>query len=612
MRTPLFYLSLLITVLAIIAVLVPHTATVIHNPDFGNQLTKGYLILNGVHPFIDIKNAVYGPSTFYLSAVGQAVFPDSIVGELILIVFGYLLAYTTLHAAARKLGISGLLIMAFCVCTLLIFPRFHKYHVLLPLALGCLGLATVHQNNRKSVFLAGVLAGIAIGFRIDFGIYAVISIGLILILDTSHTYQIRIRRLFLLCSGFVLTLVPWLTFLLLTASPFDLVNDVFNASRASTAGLSLPPPSMLSSKTASEVLHALGYGSLFIIPGICIALSATWIPALRTWVPHRDRLRLIGLSAFCLLVFLHARYRPDVPHIRQAAAPLMLLVFYVLSHLQIHSRRLKVAKAISVTLAVAVAFSLSQVTQVDWKSKRIDTLMSWTQTKSQILDNAAQSGSNLAKAIIEVKAITSAEQSILALPFMAQVYFFAERKFDTDFGWLNPGRFLHQQAQQDFISALHGTALVIDQPKWSFDGRRERNARSYAPELMEHLYTTFGLHRQIGNVMVLARDPQLWQIPKFKLVEFRDYPPCRFDTAPKLNTLETAGSVSFLIMPGLPLKLDFPDAVKLPTDCYIFTSGTRNFGIEAVAVPAHKSRSWIVEAPDSGSMERVELKMQHK
>ena len=73
-----------------------------------------------------------------------------------------------------------------------------------------------------------------------------------------------------------------------------------------------------------------------------------------------------------------------------------------------------------------------------------------------------------------------------------------------------PGRFLESGSQQRFIHAMRTTKLVADDPAFSFDRRPSRNARAYGPELMRHLYTTFGIFDVIGRFVLLSNSPLTW------------------------------------------------------------------------------------------------------
>ena len=90
------YIFVSFLILFFIFLNLPKITSFFADADQGAQLAKGMQILNGMHPFADIKGNIYGPLVFYLSAVGQMISGGRLIGEVLIVVAGYYLAYLLL------------------------------------------------------------------------------------------------------------------------------------------------------------------------------------------------------------------------------------------------------------------------------------------------------------------------------------------------------------------------------------------------------------------------------------------------------------------------------------------------------------------------------------
>ena len=79
-----------------ITLLLPPPLKFIQDQDWAHQLSGANQILKGQHPFITFLD-VYGPLTFYASAIAQVIFGTRIIGEIFLIGLGFSIAYTIIY-----------------------------------------------------------------------------------------------------------------------------------------------------------------------------------------------------------------------------------------------------------------------------------------------------------------------------------------------------------------------------------------------------------------------------------------------------------------------------------------------------------------------------------
>ena len=238
-----------------------------------------------------------------------------------------------------------------------------------------------------------------------------------------------------------------------------------------------------------------------------------------------DERFLLVASLVAALFYLQASHRIDPSHTKQVIPPALFVLFLAIdrlaqrmsgSPLWLRGAGALVAVGLFASVAYAVMTPKLRKPGTYSFSRAAETVSSWGLTKSEIIERMTAPDfvplrTRLPFVLQRARELTARDDPVLFLPFMAQAYYFADRGFATPFGWLNPGRFLESGSQQRFIHAMRTTKLVADDPAFSFDRRPPRNARAYGPELMRHLYTTFGIFDVIGRFVLLSNSPLTWR-----------------------------------------------------------------------------------------------------
>ncbi len=496
--------------------------------DPGTQLSKGQQIRHGRHPFLEVDNSTYGPAIFYASAAVQSFTRDNrLLPEMLWVLSIQLLSLAMLFGVLRLHLRSRWLYYAFVLAQLLIYPRFHKYFIVLPVALVALALHRSANPGRNSGLVCGLLAGVAILFRLDLGLFVAIACSLALIAGSSKRAWIRHVRYQI--ASTILVLLPWLLFLSLRGNLIEIASETLVNSRIVSRGLSLGPPrlragvGLLSANHSTLVLFAVAV----LLP--LLGLATAWI-----WHRHRTRRGhqsdprrlpvLIGLSIYSGLASVSALYRPDISHIKQALVG-SLIVGALAVDVLVEIWKLRGAQTWQLRGVWCTAMGLALITLVPARSiswgrlnpeSMAERLASWQWSAEEGVRRIASPTESsqqhtsrvlVAKVIQEVRELTEPGEPVLFLPFLAQAYYFAERGFDVPFGWFVPGRFSRDGGAERFIQRLDRTRIVVDQFGHGFDGRENRTPRVYAREVMEHIYEEYAIHRVVGPYVILRREP---------------------------------------------------------------------------------------------------------
>ncbi len=502
---------------------VPDFTLIVRNPDLGSQLSKGFMILSGIHPWIDIDSSVYGPAVFYFSALGQIVFPDSSLGEIILIFVGFLAAYALFFYTLDERGSSRFLFFAFVLIVLAGFPRFFKYHVLVPQAVLLFGL---HQAERTpNVVVSGIKLAIACFvagvLRLDFGAYAVLTVIVYLVLHHAGGGWRRLleAETTFLASGFIL-ISPWIAFLALKGDLAVIIATFFDTGRGVLRGLAKPLPAYEFSMSPLTVDNALvllywifKVAPFAVLGGVLINALVRRRPP---WRRNSDQY-LLAAGFFAAMVYLQAGHRVDLSHVKQCVPATLFTVCLALDRMlplmPTKGRRLVVLSStvIAAFLVVTLGRGLLATVRTHPLAHRAEELASWADVRETALAKAAaRKHGTLAGVFLKVRELTRADDAILFLPYFPQSYYMTERRFLTPHGWWNPGRFLRVGSQERFVNAMSTTRLVVDHPTYTFDGRADANARAYAPWVMRYIYSRYGIFERVGPFILLSDDPTVW------------------------------------------------------------------------------------------------------
>ncbi|MEQ8857301.1 MAG: hypothetical protein RIC56_01515 [Pseudomonadales bacterium] len=547
----------ILTTLVCILIVTPEAADLLRSPSAGSQLSKGFAILNGRHPFVEIDSSVYGPAIFYLSALAQSVTPESPAGELILIICGYGVAYALMFWTLRARVPNPVLLGLFVLACLLTLPAFHKYHVVLAPAifLACLQMASRRHSAVATGAWLGAGSALAGLFRLDFGAYCVIASLAFLIasrnVDDRKPLGSSVAALFAVGA---LIAGPWALYLLIAVGPLESMSRFAETTAGVYTGLAKPLPDLVTTAPLSAGNRlVVSYWSMKLLPLLVIVFVVirSFLSGPRTPESLRGQAFLLSSALACALFYLQASHRIDLNHVQQVFAPVALVAMIGVATAWAGGYRTTAASLLAFllvgTLTAAVDGRLLDVP--GYAPDRIVRVVGgWRMSKADIVrvtSERSPTGGNPAYGIRRARETTSVGDAVLFLPYAAQSYYFADRLFDTPFGWLNPGRFLRPGAEQRFIDAMVDTVFIADVPRFSFDGLAERNMRHYAPRLTRHIYAGYGIFDVATPYVLLSNDPDVLMHRgryTFTLVRISAEP--RFESAAAGTPADAPGVVS--------------------------------------------------------------------
>ena len=517
---------------AVIIILVaPSYNSFLHQIDPGDQLTKGMLILKGRHPYIHILSSVYGPLVYYLSALGQWLFPDRLTGELTLIFCGYTLAYFLLFLTFLREGGTRWTFFLFVLVGMASFPRFHKYYILLGPAVMFYALHKASRSDGAGhvVFILAAASALTGFFRLDYGAYSVFCSILFLAARFRNRGPLTIAKMVTAycCIGLALA-APWLVYLAWQGDFFEILKNVFAASHGVMAGMAkaLPPYDFTRPSLNPSNRLFLTYWFLKLAPLVILACFAgeRWLGTRRKapvkWRPQDYFLATAAALSF--LFYLQASHRIDISHVRQCAVPVMFVVLLYFSNLVTRrfSERLALRLCCNTALTMVAVFLVISLHPPCLLKKRTYSpgnvskkIASWNLTRQKAVETGAKRSRNeaFAKVLYRTRQLTGPDDAVLFTPFMPQAYYFADRQFKPFFAWWHPGRFFMSGSQERYIESLEGTVLIVDQPEFDFDDSNALNARTYAPKVIRYIYSNYGICQVVGPYVVLAGKPVIWQ-----------------------------------------------------------------------------------------------------
>ncbi len=333
--------------------------------DEGVRVYGAERVLNGDLPYRDFWS-LYSPGLFYFYALLFKLFGSSLIVERIANVFCGSTLAIAVFLLARRIA-SPLLAFVPWLLTILWYGqtvdvRTNPVSVALSDAcpvlfvyLGCLAAALFVRTERPSALrIAGMLAGVTILLKHDYGLYTLSATVLFLlcwvVLKEPAQAQLPVRERLsgagtpLAAYGFgcALVLLPAASVFAVLCSPTDLLSNLFLFPIASFSKVrSLPYPSPLPDLailgaegfSLRELGRDLLHRSLFHIPFVAFLMSFVYI--LRGYLQKRH----LGESCFLALLILllgtvhinAVRIRSDLFHLTPVMVPTFLLLTFCLN-----------------------------------------------------------------------------------------------------------------------------------------------------------------------------------------------------------------------------------------------------------------------------------------
>lgn len=325
-------MSALVAGLVAAADLVAPVTTALY--DAGITASAGTFILHGRLPYRDFW-LLYGPLAGYLAAALTAVFGNELV---VLRLAGLALVMTTAAVAYRLVSSLAPGFRGFSVSVLAaVVPVAHTGLELSPwmlaMFLSLLAIVVAQSGKRREQVLAGVLVGLAALARLDLGAYALAAV------------VVSSRSLRPVIGAVAVALPVAVVFLTLVPAPSLVEQLLWYPLVGPRVYREFPAPAPFALFAAGETLSWL----LYWIPIGLIVLTVA-----RRWPSGRPassaHLALLVLAVLCRLQTLG---RADDIHAAQAMTPAILLAACLLAGPVRGMRRVALAGASSVMIALA-------------------------------------------------------------------------------------------------------------------------------------------------------------------------------------------------------------------------------------------------------------------
>lgn len=488
----------------------PSAAAFVEDPDGAYQMAGGQQILWGEHPFLYFRES-YGPLVFYASALVNHLSNGRVIGELLLLVVGFLAGYLILFRLLRTIGLGALESVFHVLVAMLLIPRLYKYYIVLFPLLGVLVLWWyLRAPTRGRLLAVAVVIAVTGLFRPDFGVYLFLTVLCSIALRTQETVALRAREAGLLSLQVLLAALPWLAWVTVQGGLYAYLRDSSVGAMSTAMELALPMPAFDTTKGLADIdnLKAVFFRSLLVVP----LLAAAQLYRSRGQIGSVFWLYGLSLAVFSQLCIFQALHRSDWGHWLQALpVPLVCLLWSVFSFRTTHggwTARLTVLALVAL-LALLASVNNSQ----RWPSFGLAGITEKVRVLS--LDNAAileaaiagQPPSVLAQAIRYMGSASAPDQRIAALPAMPNVNSLAQRRFAGGQMAILPGYFSSPDDQQRFVDLAmqEDVAFVLMLPGVAIDGDPARLLERFAPRIMDYLHNHFQVDRTFGPYIVYRR-----------------------------------------------------------------------------------------------------------
>ncbi len=528
------YGLIIFSILLILFLYTPSIFFFFRDSNQGAQLSKAQEILNGFHPFVDIMGNIYGPLVFYFSTLGQLLSGNRLIGEIFIIVIGYLSSYLLLYYLMERFTKSFMISYLLLITLLLFLPRFYKYYIVLApiLVLFSIYYLIFRNRNYNGVVFLGISCGISILFRFDFGVYAFI-VGLSVIylsLKDKGKKILRNNFIYFTASVFFVGL-PFLLLLILNNRFPGAIIETFEVVVGMAHGMDLPVPVFNFHQSLFSLYNNISLFFWFfrILPFIVLIILLT----LKKKIEQKERLFIFVTSVFSILLYIQALNRPHIFHTLQAIPMQFILIAWIFGY----SNKKIVRKSFSIKLAIVsttliLLFLIIPFVKNHHLIKKHgeynSNLKNWFSNYKELfltkesLREKYKKKNGLIRITDFVNRRTKKDESVLFIPVAPQLYYFSERVFKTSLGVLGPGRLTTREKQSAFFRELidTNTNIIVDFYEFSYDKIAERNPRYYYPYLMNLIYSNYKIVSKFGNRTLLCRDNRFNKFLTNKLPSF--------------------------------------------------------------------------------------------
>lgn len=488
-----------------VVLLVPETAYFLRDADGGFFIQGAYdWRVGGLVPQIHVHSS-YGPLSFALRALFQAMLGDRIVAEVALAAVGYGVSYGVLYACFRGLtgsgGVSWLLLGVALVC----LPRFYKFPVVLIPALAAWSALRLTRDpiGRGPAVASGIVLAIALLFRVDYFAAAAV-VGGVAWARRAAREPAALRFVPTAVVALAILVLPWLGSVAATRGLYSYLAELAGVTGSHVVGMGLPHPLLAWARPTESLLFACVYS--LPMPA-AVALVGSRRPA---DTATRDA---VWIGAIAGIAFLpQSMHRADVGHLLQVVPGCLLALAGTW-------RAGGVARAgvVSVVVMLGLLASMGRLALPRWTEE------SWSERLRAASLPVAELATPEASPVMRVLHTCAPGGAAVAVyPFAPQLAYFAGRIHGGAYLVLAPGYFDDADSLAKAFETLRRdrVALVLWDEEFVFDGRPERHSLATHARLHRDVTDRFVRLGRVDRFTVYA-DPAIAEARAFSEGEGR-------------------------------------------------------------------------------------------
>lgn len=463
--------------------------------DEGESLHNATRILNGEIPYRDFF-AIFPPLDNYIFAFIFSVFGKSVfIPRLVMsCIFAFAPAFMFLiltKYVKNRFAILPALLMVFLDLNV---ERLYFFTLL---------FIAIYLFDKKT-FLAGFLFGLISLIRADLPGTYVIGLGLAVL--SHHLYiKSKFKTIFIqlssFCVGYSLPIMAGIYWMFKNGILGLFVEAAFKNSISITKLHDLPFPligNIIPSKLTLPSLsgsYEAGFSYLVLVVYFIFTIYF-----LRNWNQFlKDKYIFFGLLLAGLLAMPYIFGRSDMGHIVKGGMSVLFLASFLIS--KIRNKNVSI-----VSTFIILGIFLANVIQSTWWLKFNDTKTNIGGYKlklnsSYISKSTSVSENTLSEAVTFLKN-SNTEEKVLALPYLAGVYFLADRQPPVGFNNLLAGFIVNEKQENDFIEKVKQENV-----------KRIVYARGTGPKMKNNTLVEYNplIHEFImSNYAIVRETPEGW------------------------------------------------------------------------------------------------------
>lgn len=432
--------------------------------DEGESLHNAQRIISGDMPYRDFF-AVFPPFDNYYYAIIMKIFGNSVLVPRIISALIFSGAVGILYLISGP--VSALLLIFSDVST----DRLFFYTPIF--------LAIYLFIKNKHLFISGLLLGSISWFRMDIPATFVIAMFVI-----GTFFNKKIKPLFVLMLGYVLPMLALLIWMyhFKVLSLFYRQAIVQALQVTKLMDLSILNPIQIVSLPLTLRSAYIAFTNLYFY-----LLIAVWGVGIFWAIKKKVTSALIFLISGAL-AFPYIMGRTDIGHMVKGG----MFVFVILGLWAKESNKWLRLPSITISIALVIA----GIVQTGWLVKFNDTKVNIKNNtlrlnKNYVLGTTLPSAQTL-KQSVEYLQTESEDQSVLVVPYMAGLYFLADRSSPSRYNNILGGEIATFDEQREFIVQVEKKAvnIVIYDPKYNYNSPGFE-LRTYNPLIHEYIMNTY-------------------------------------------------------------------------------------------------------------------------